>query len=129
MAINYGRLSFESTGITTAEPRHITHKAYGTQCRRQIELSELHAVQPHKPEGGYNPTDSIYTSGIWEWFHALPKHILQHENDKKKVAQFKVVAMDRDIKRLKVRIEDLRYKLRTFQDEHMQLVEHVKTLQ
>jgi hypothetical protein len=52
-----------------------------------------------------------------------------HENNKKKVAQFKVEAMDRDIKRLEVRIEDLRHKLRTFQEEHMQRVEHVKTLQ
>jgi hypothetical protein len=37
--------------------------------------------------------------------------------------------MERDIKRLEVRIEDLRHKLRTFQEEHMQRVEHVKTLQ
>jgi hypothetical protein len=46
-AINYGRLRLESTGVTTAEPRHITHKADGTQRRRHIELTELHAVQPH----------------------------------------------------------------------------------
>jgi phage shock protein A len=41
----------------------------------------------------------------------------------------KVEAMDRDIERLEVRIQDLRHKLRTFQEEHMQQVEHVKTLQ
>jgi hypothetical protein len=52
-----------------------------------------------------------------------------HENDTKKVAQFKVEAMDRDIERLEVRIKDLRHKLHTFQEEHMQRVEHVKTLQ
>jgi hypothetical protein len=52
-----------------------------------------------------------------------------HENDTKKVAQFKVEATDRDSKRLEVRIEDLIHKLCTFQDEHMQRVEHVKTLQ
>jgi hypothetical protein len=45
------------------------------------------------------------------------------------VAQFKVEAMDRELERLEVRIEDLRHKLRTFQEEHMQRVEHVKTLQ
>jgi DNA repair exonuclease SbcCD ATPase subunit len=45
------------------------------------------------------------------------------------VAQFKVEAMGRDIERLEVQIEDLRHKLRTFQEEHMQQVEHVKTLQ
>jgi hypothetical protein len=50
--VNYGRLRFESTGVTTAEPRHITHKADDTQRRRQIEMSKLHAVQPHEPEGG-----------------------------------------------------------------------------
>jgi hypothetical protein len=72
---NNGRPGFESRGVKTAEPRHITHKADGTQRRRQIELSELHAVQPHDPEGGYSPTDSIYTSAIGEWFHALPKHV------------------------------------------------------
>jgi chromosome segregation ATPase len=51
------------------------------------------------------------------------------ENDTKKVAQFKVEAMDSDIERLEVRIEDLRHKLHTFQEEHMQRAEHVKTLQ
>jgi hypothetical protein len=74
-AANYGRLRFELIGVTTAKMRHITHKADGTQRRRQIELSELHAVQPHEPEGGYNPTDSIYTSAIGKCFHALPKHV------------------------------------------------------
>jgi hypothetical protein len=52
-----------------------------------------------------------------------------HKNDTKKVAQFKVEAMDRDIERLEVRIEDHRHRLRTFQEEHMQRVEHVKKLQ
>jgi predicted RNase H-like nuclease (RuvC/YqgF family) len=52
-----------------------------------------------------------------------------HENGTKKVLQFKVEAMDRDIERLQVRIEDLRHKLRTFQEEHMQRVEHVKKMQ
>jgi hypothetical protein len=45
------------------------------------------------------------------------------------VAQFKEKAMDRDIESLEVRIDDLRLKLRTFQDEHMQRVELIKTLQ
>jgi phage shock protein A len=45
------------------------------------------------------------------------------------VAQFKEEAMARDIERLEVRIEYLRHKLRTLQQEHMQRVEHVKTLQ
>jgi hypothetical protein len=49
-AVNYRRLRFESTGVTMVEPRNITHKADGTQRRRQIELSELHTVQPRKPE-------------------------------------------------------------------------------
>jgi hypothetical protein len=52
-----------------------------------------------------------------------------HENDMKKVAQFKVDAMDRDIERLELQIEYLRHTLRIFQEEHMQRVEHVKTLQ
>jgi archaellum component FlaC len=52
-----------------------------------------------------------------------------HENDTKKVAQFKVEAMDRDIERLEAQIEDLRHKLWTFQEEHMQRLEHIKTLQ
>jgi hypothetical protein len=38
-----------------------------------------------------------------------------HENDTNKVAQSKVEAMDRDIRRLEARIEDLRHKLRNFQ--------------
>jgi hypothetical protein len=77
-----------------------------------------------------------------EWapkmIQALWDHILRlwqyqndalHENNTKKVAQFKVEAMDRDIGRLEVRIEDLRHKLRTFQEEYMQGLEHVKKLQ
>jgi hypothetical protein len=67
------------------------------------------------------------------WYHILRlwqyRNDTLHENDTKKVAQFKVEAMDRDIERLEVRIEDLRHKLRTFQDKHMQRVVHVKTLQ
>jgi hypothetical protein len=74
-AVNYGRLMLESAGVTRAEPHHITHKTDGTHRRRQIDLSELHAVRPHEPEGRYNPTDSIYTSAIGECFHALPKHV------------------------------------------------------
>jgi hypothetical protein len=49
--------------------------AYVIQIRRQIELSEIHAVQPHESEGGNDPTDSIYTSEFGECFHALPKHM------------------------------------------------------
>jgi hypothetical protein len=37
--------------------------------------------------------------------------------------------MDRDIERLEVRMEDPRHKLRTFQEEHMQRVEPIRTLQ
>jgi DNA repair exonuclease SbcCD ATPase subunit len=47
----------------------------------------------------------------------------------KKVAHFKVEAMDRDIERLEARYEDLRHELRNFQEQHMNRVEHVKTLQ
>jgi hypothetical protein len=74
-AINFRRLRFESTGVIAAEPRHITHKSDGIQCRRHIELSEIDAVQPHEPEGGIHPADSIYASEIGECFHALPKHV------------------------------------------------------
>jgi hypothetical protein len=71
-AVNCGHLRFESTGVSTGEPRHITHKADGTQCRRKIELSKIHAVHSHEPDGGHNPMESIYTSAIGECFHALP---------------------------------------------------------
>jgi hypothetical protein len=74
-AVIYGRLRYKSTGVTTAEPRHITHKADGTQRRQHIEMREIHTSQSHDPEGGYNPTDNIYTSAIGECFHALPKHV------------------------------------------------------
>jgi hypothetical protein len=74
-AFNYGRFRFKYTEVSTAEPCHITHKADGTQRRRQIEMSELHAVHSHEPEAGHNPTESIYTSAIGECFHALPKHV------------------------------------------------------
>jgi hypothetical protein len=60
-AVNYGLLRFESIGVTTAEPCHITHRADGTQRRRQIELSELYAIHSYEAEGGHNPTESIYT--------------------------------------------------------------------
>jgi hypothetical protein len=73
--VNYGRLRFESTGVTTAETCHITHRADGTQRRRQIELSKLHAIHSYESEGGHIPTESIYTSAIGECFHALPKHV------------------------------------------------------
>jgi hypothetical protein len=52
-----------------------------------------------------------------------------NDNDTKKVAQFKVEAMDRDFERPEARFEDLRHKLRNFQEQHMQRLEHVKTLQ
>jgi hypothetical protein len=42
------------------------------------------------------------------------------ENDMKKVAQFKVEALDRDIELLEARHEDLRSKLRAFQKQHVQ---------
>jgi hypothetical protein len=58
-----------------AEPRHITHKADGIQRRQQIERSEIHAVQPHKSEGGNDPVDSIYTSEIGACFHGPSKHV------------------------------------------------------
>jgi hypothetical protein len=74
-AVNYGRLRFKSNGVSTAEPCHVTHKADGTQHRRQIELSELHAVHSHEPEGGHNPAESIYTSAMGECFHALSKYV------------------------------------------------------
>jgi hypothetical protein len=46
-AVNYGRLRFESTGVITAEPRHVTHNADRIQYRQQIKLIEIHAVQPN----------------------------------------------------------------------------------
>jgi hypothetical protein len=45
------------------------------------------------------------------------------------VALFKVEALNRYIERLEARHEDLRSKLRTFQEQRMQRVEHVKDLQ
>jgi predicted RNase H-like nuclease (RuvC/YqgF family) len=45
------------------------------------------------------------------------------------LAQFKIEALYRDIERLEARHKDLRSKLHTFQEQHMQKVEHVKTLQ
>jgi hypothetical protein len=52
-----------------------------------------------------------------------------HEDDSKRVAQFKVEALDRDIKRLAVRHKDLRRKLHEFQERHMDRREHIQTLQ
>jgi hypothetical protein len=74
-AVNYGCLRFESAGVTTTEPRHVTHRSYGTQHRRQTELSKLHAVQSHDTDEGYNPTDGIYTSAMGVCCHALSKHV------------------------------------------------------
>jgi hypothetical protein len=65
-AINYGRLRFELTGTATEEPRCITHEAEGVQRRRQIDLTEVHAVAEGAPEGGNDPAESIYTSEIGE---------------------------------------------------------------
>jgi hypothetical protein len=53
-AINYGRLRIEITGITPEEPRRITHKAEGVQRQRQIDLTEVHAVEEGAPEGEMN---------------------------------------------------------------------------
>jgi hypothetical protein len=77
-----------------------------------------------------------------EWtskmIHTLWDHMLQlwqyrndalHEDDTKRVAQFKVEALDRDIERLTARHDDLRSKLHDFQERHMQRREHVQTLQ
>jgi flagellar biosynthesis chaperone FliJ len=61
---------------------------------------------------------------LWQY-----RNDVLHANDTKKVAQFQVEAMDRYIERLEVLIEHLRHKLRNFQEEHMQRVEHVTTLQ
>jgi hypothetical protein len=69
-AVSYGRLRFELTGVEMTEPSHITHKEDGTQGRWQIEL-----------ERGNDPADSIYTSEIWECFHALPKYVRQLVGD------------------------------------------------
>jgi DNA repair exonuclease SbcCD ATPase subunit len=61
---------------------------------------------------------------LWQYWNKV-----LHENDKKKVAQFKVEALDRDIEQLEARHDELRRKLRAFQEQHMQRLEHVKTLQ
>jgi hypothetical protein len=54
------------------------------------------------------------------WDHMLRlwqyRNYALHENDTKKLAQFKVEAMYRDIERLEVRIEDLKHNLRAFQE-------------
>jgi hypothetical protein len=63
-AINYGRLKFEITGITSEEPRRNTHKDRGVQQRRQIYLTEVHAVEGGAPEGGNCPAESIHSIHI-----------------------------------------------------------------
>jgi hypothetical protein len=67
------------------------------------------------------------------WEHMLRlwqyRNDVIHDNGTKKVAQFKVEAMDREIECLELRIKDPRHKLRTFQEQHMQRVELIKTLQ
>jgi hypothetical protein len=69
------------------------------------------------------------TQALWD--HML--RLWKYRNDAlHEVAQFQVEALDRDIERLEARHEDLRSKLRTFQEQHiMQRVEHyyLKTLQ
>jgi hypothetical protein len=52
-----------------------------------------------------------------------------HEDDRKRVAQFKVEALYRDIERLAVRHNDLRRKLHEFQERHMDRREHIQILQ
>jgi hypothetical protein len=61
-AIHYGILMFEITGIAPEEPRRIAHTAEGVQQRRQIDLTEVHTVEEGAPEGGNDPSNSIYTS-------------------------------------------------------------------
>jgi hypothetical protein len=56
---------------------------------------------------------ALWDHMLWLWQYL---NDLLHENDIKKVSQFKVEAMDRDIERLEVRIKDLRHKLRAFQE-------------
>jgi hypothetical protein len=52
-----------------------------------------------------------------------------HEDDSKRVAQFKVEALDRDIARLAARHNDVRSKLHEIQEMHMERQEHIQTLQ
>jgi hypothetical protein len=73
-ATNYGRLRFELTGTTTEAPQHITHKAYGVQRRRHIELNNVYGVTDCDHKGDHEPADSIYTSSIGDCFHALSTH-------------------------------------------------------
>jgi uncharacterized protein with von Willebrand factor type A (vWA) domain len=69
---------------------------------------------------------ALWDNVLWLWQY---RNDALHENDMNKVDQFKVEALDRDIERLEARHKDLRSKLRPFQEQHMQRVEHVKTLQ
>jgi hypothetical protein len=48
-----------------------------------------------------------------------------HKDDSKRVAQFKVEALDRDIERLAMRRNDLRSKRHDFQERHMKRWEHM----
>jgi hypothetical protein len=56
------------------------------------------------------------------WYHMLRlwqyRNDALNENDTKKVAQFKVESIYRDIERLKARFEHLRHKLRNFQERN-----------
>jgi archaellum component FlaC len=52
-----------------------------------------------------------------------------HKDDSKRVAQFKVEALDRDIERLAMQYNDLRSKLHDFQERNMERWEHIKRLQ
>jgi hypothetical protein len=67
------------------------------------------------------------------WDHML--RIWQYRNDalqednSKRVAQFKLEALDRDIARLAVRDNNLRNKLHEFQERHMERRVHIQRLQ
>jgi archaellum component FlaC len=67
------------------------------------------------------------------WDHMLQlwqyRNDALHEEDRKRVAQFKVEALDRDIERLATRHSDLQSKLHDFQERHMERREHIQTLQ
>jgi hypothetical protein len=61
---------------------------------------------------------------IWQyWNDAL------HKDDSKRVAHFRVEALDRDIERLVAVHNDLRRKLHEAQERHMERREHIQTLQ
>jgi hypothetical protein len=52
-----------------------------------------------------------------------------NEDDSKRVAQFKVESLDRDIELLATRHNDLRSKLHKFQERQMEIQQHIQTLQ